>query len=339
MNTDHIPVPARGTQGLKLLILGGTGFISGALARMAWASGHQTWILTRGQRPAPAGVTRLMADRNNPAAFVKAVGSVGVTWDAVIDCIAFQPEHIAQDLAVFSGRARQLIFISTDSVYDPVRKKIPQPVEPADFASAGYGFQKRRCEVALANDAPADLPWTIVRPSHVYGPGSHLGCLPPAFRDPLLPRKILEGQPIALADGGRFLVQPIFCNDLVTLILSLVHLPGTSRSIFNAPGPQTVTMRAYYEAIAHSLDRELRVVEIPTEPYLREHPEHATSVCDRVYDLAPLEQIRATLPSTPLQDGIDATVRAWEAAHLETMSPPTATLAGFSSSKCVPPLR
>lgn len=39
----------------KILIIGGSGFVSGTLARIALEQGFETWVLTRDQRPAPAG--------------------------------------------------------------------------------------------------------------------------------------------------------------------------------------------------------------------------------------------------------------------------------------------
>ena len=35
---------------MKLLIIGGSGLISGHIARMALQAGHEVWAVTRGQR-------------------------------------------------------------------------------------------------------------------------------------------------------------------------------------------------------------------------------------------------------------------------------------------------
>ncbi|NQX00440.1 hypothetical protein HQ447_07250, partial [bacterium] len=42
---------------LRILIIGGSGFVSGTLARMAVARGYAVTVVTRGQRAVPAGVT------------------------------------------------------------------------------------------------------------------------------------------------------------------------------------------------------------------------------------------------------------------------------------------
>ena len=50
-----------------LLIVGGSGFLSGTLARTAVARGHRVWTITRGRQALPAGVIGLQADRRDPA--------------------------------------------------------------------------------------------------------------------------------------------------------------------------------------------------------------------------------------------------------------------------------
>lgn len=247
-------------------------------------------------------------DRDHPSALAEAMEKVDWCWDAVLDCVGQRAEHGEQDLAVFTGRTRHLILISSDSVYDPYRRVYPQPVEPAVFVRKGYGGGKLGCEEAIRRGAENDLAWSIVRPPHIYGPGAALGCLPPAFRDLRLPERILAGERIELAGGGWFLHQPVFVDDLARLILSLVNLPGAFGRVFNAPGPALVTMRAYYEALAGALDRELHITEIPVGSYLEAHPESASAVCHRIYDLAPLANVGARLPDTSLEDGMRATV-------------------------------
>ena len=51
------------SEAMKILILGGSGFVSGTLARLALARGHQVWAVTRGQRALPQGVTGLAVGR------------------------------------------------------------------------------------------------------------------------------------------------------------------------------------------------------------------------------------------------------------------------------------
>ena len=183
---------------LNILIIGGSGFVSGTLAERALAAGHAVWTVTRGERTLPDGVTPLIVDRQDRDKFASTIESTGVTWDLVVDCIGFELADAEQDIAVFHDRARQLVFISTDFVYEPTARRFPQGEEGV-FQPDGYGGNKRRCELAFVNSDCGDMAWTIVRPCHIYGPGSLLGCLPLHGRDPELIAKLQAGETLDLS--------------------------------------------------------------------------------------------------------------------------------------------
>jgi nucleoside-diphosphate-sugar epimerase len=274
---------------MNLLIIGGSGHVSGALANAAVAAGHTVWTVTRGRRPLPAGVSGLVADRQEPGSLEKAIAAAGRTWDMVVDCIAFDAPALQQDLALFRNRAAHLAFISTDFVYDPARRRFPQPEEPACYVesesgASPYGFKKRRAEKVLLESDTGSLAWTVLRPCHIYGPTSELGCLPLHGRDKQLIAKLRAGEPLKLAGGGHFLQQPILAADLAQAVLSV--------------------SRAYYQIIANVLGVELKVEEVAVAGLLREHPDMAPFLCHRIYDRAAMRDAGLTLPATPLVDGL-----------------------------------
>ena len=45
----------------NLLIVGGSGFVSGTVARRAVAAGWRVWVVTRGRQPLPDGVVAVVA--------------------------------------------------------------------------------------------------------------------------------------------------------------------------------------------------------------------------------------------------------------------------------------
>jgi len=288
----------------SILLVGGSGFVSGALARLAVNQGYQVWAVTRGQHPFPEGVTGLVADRHDPAAFEAAISGAGMTWDLVVECIGYAPEDLRQDVAVFLDRARHFIFLSTDFVYDPYHRKHPQPEETSYFWKDGYGWKKRLCELELIEKDTSPMPWTIVRPCYVYGPGSQLGTLPYHRRDPQLIQRLKAGEPVRLVGGGHFLQHPIFVDDLARVILSLAGSEKAYGQIFNAAGPDLVEAAEYFRIIARCLGVELKVEESLVSAHLAEHPEDALSCCNRYFDLAKLRQIGTYVPDTPLETGL-----------------------------------
>lgn len=305
---------------MNLLIIGGSGFLSGTLARRAIDAGHAVWCVTRGQRALPPGVTALLADRHDHDAFAAAIRGAGVHWDLAVDCIAFDAADIAQDAAVLPGYASHLVYISTDFVYDPARRRLPQAEETDHYAAEGYGARKRAGEEALAAADTGDMRWTILRPGHIYGPGSLLGCLPAHARDARLIERLRAGETLRLVGGGHFLQQPVFAPDLCDTILSLAGSAAAASQTFLVAGPAFIESRAYYRAVADILGVALNIEELPVGAYLREHPEAAPFLCHRIYDLRRLQASGASVPSTPLAEGL--------AAHAASIIAPADPAAG-----------
>jgi nucleoside-diphosphate-sugar epimerase len=288
----------------NILILGGTGFVSGTLAQRAIARGLDVWCITRGSKPLPEGAHSIVADRTNNASMRRAIETANRQWDLVVDCIAYQPEDARQDLELFRDRATHLVFISTDFVYSPNGRRLPVGEEGTSYQTEGYGGKKRECEMVLTGTDSSPLLWTILRPTHIYGPGSLIGCLPLHSRDAELLNTIAGGTPLTLVGGGHFLQHPLFATDLAELCLDLAGNPPVHGQTYNVAGPEIVESREYYQIIGELLEREPVILGSPVAEYLRTNPEHAPLVCHRVYDLRKLQASGLTLPSTTLLQGL-----------------------------------
>ncbi len=287
--------------GMKILIIGGSGFVSGTLARRAVEAGHHVWAVTRGNRPLPSGVESIPADRKDTAAFAAAVHAVGEEWDLVADCICYAPPDMAQDVDLFLSNDRSLcgrfVFISTDFVYEPAERCFPQEETDAAYIGEGYGYEKRRCELLLADRAATDA-WTVLRPCHIYGPGSLLGCLPDHGRDAELIERIRSRTPLRLVGGGHFLQQPVFAADLADAVLSSPTSASAAGAICNVAGPQIIESRRYYEILGEYLGEPVAIEEIPVDAYLEAHPEKRSFLCHRIYTRDALAAAGLPLPST-----------------------------------------
>ncbi len=175
--SGQTPAPPR--RKIKLLVLGGTGFIGPWQVRYAVERGHEVTIFNRG-RSAPgmfSGVEELTGDRAaNTLDALK-----GRRWDAVIDNSASRadaPDWVRHSATLLTAAADQYLFISTRSVFADL-SQVPATVEAPLLHrentpgwSPGkpypYGLSKALAEGEAR--AAFGARTTIVRPGLIVGP-------------------------------------------------------------------------------------------------------------------------------------------------------------------------
>lgn len=154
----------------NVLILGGTGWLSGRVAR-AWVdAGAAVTCLARGGRPAPSGAELLIADRTEPAAYDAVAAR---DWDEVVE-ISSIPEHVAAATAVLAPRARHFTYVSSLSVYEANDEigadegaALSEPLAPGE--EYDYSRAKAAAEASV-RDAFGERA-AIARPGLIVGPG------------------------------------------------------------------------------------------------------------------------------------------------------------------------
>ena len=134
---------------MRVLFIGGTGFISTAVSRQAIANGFELYLLNRGARPADLpGCHRVTADIHNLADARAALQDLA--FDVVVDWIAYTPDDIERDLALFRGRVKQYVFISSASAYQkPPAHYLITESTPLHNPYWEYSRNKIACEERL----------------------------------------------------------------------------------------------------------------------------------------------------------------------------------------------
>ncbi len=295
---------------MKLLIFGGSGFVSRHLAENALADGNEVWCVTRGKRDLPAGVRGITADRSDPVLLKKALQAAATHWDACLDCICFNADHARTDLAVLPGLADRVIVISTDSVYRPDSKAVPQTEEAdAYMEDGGYGALKRQMELVFISDGGKTLPYTLFRPGHIFGPGSLLGCYPLHSRQAELPELIRNGRELTLVGGDTYLIHPVYVKDLCRAMLDCLTRENTLNRVFCIGGPDIVTNAEYFRILGELMGHPVRIRDLPAEGFAEAHPEYSGHLCNRAYDLTALKNAGVPLPKTTLREGLAEQIR------------------------------
>ncbi|MFS0895544.1 NAD-dependent epimerase/dehydratase family protein [Microbacterium sp. 179-I 3D3 NHS] len=152
-----------------VLILGGTGWLSGRIAQRGLDAGARVTCLARGERRPPDGAELVRADRAAPEAYTALAGR---DWDHVID-VSSQASHVIEAVEALGDRAARWTYVSSMSVYaddetigaDESAPRHP-PARPGDEYE--YGAQKVAAEDAVATLGERAL---IVRPGLIVGDG------------------------------------------------------------------------------------------------------------------------------------------------------------------------
>ncbi|MBC8027622.1 MAG: NAD-dependent epimerase/dehydratase family protein, partial [Steroidobacteraceae bacterium] len=94
---------------LKVLILGGTGFIGPHFVDVLTAAGHKVTLFNRGKRDPEAkpGIEQLLGDRNGDVKSLE-----GKSWDVVIDNSGYTPKQVKLTADLLKPRVKQYLFIS-----------------------------------------------------------------------------------------------------------------------------------------------------------------------------------------------------------------------------------
>jgi nucleoside-diphosphate-sugar epimerase len=303
---------------MRVLFIGGTGFISTAVSRQAIAKGFELYLLNRGSRLAHLpGSHSLTAD-------IHRLEDVRATlqdleFDVVVDWIAYAPDDIERDLALFRGRVKQYIFISSASAYQkPPAHYLITESTPLRNPYWEYSRNKIACEERLLQAYRDEgFPVTIVRPSLTYDPNFPIaiggwGCYSLADR-------LNKGWPIIVHGDGSSLWVVTHADDFGRGFLGLL---GNGRALghaFHITSDEVLTWDQIYQTIAEALGVEAKIVHIPSDFIARVAPQLAGSLLgdktwSAVFDNSKIKTFVPGFQATiPFRDGIRRTL-AWFAA-------------------------
>ena len=204
---------------MRLLVLGGTVFLSRAVAEAAMSRGHHVTTASRGVTGAPpAGADHVVADRDAPLP----AALTGPAFDVVVD-VSRRPSQVRSALAQL--RASHWIFVSSISAYadeatrdgGPATLPLHEPLFDDSDDPEAYGPMKVACERLVAEAASSH---TIVRPGLVVGPGDRSGRFS-YWVDRL--RRAAEDEPVLAPGDPDDPVQVIDVRDLAEWIVLLAE--------------------------------------------------------------------------------------------------------------------
>jgi nucleoside-diphosphate-sugar epimerase len=217
--------------------------------------------LNRGRtnRSVPEGAKSLRGDIGDPAI---ADLLIGHTWDAVVDWIAFTPEHIQRDIDLFRGRTGQYLFISSAAVYQTPPAILPVTESTLlDNPYWDYAQAKIACEDLLVQAYRDEkFPMTIVRPTHTYDRTKI-----PLFGGYTTIHRIIQGKKVLVYGDGTSLWTLTHHKDFAR---GFVPLLGHARAIgeaFHITSDEWLSWNQIFGILGQALGAEPRLVHVPSD--------------------------------------------------------------------------
>lgn len=247
---------------MKVLFIGGTGVISNACSRLALERGIELTLLNRGEtdRPVPDGCEVIYSDVRDIDAVRSALN--GREFDAVVDWIAYTPDHIERDIELFRGRTGQFVFISSASVYQTPPLSLPVTEEtPLDNPFWQYSRDKIACEERLVKAYNEEgFPATIVRPSHTYD-RSRL----PLKGQYTSINRMRAGKKIVVHGDGSSLWTLTHNSDFARGFVPLLGMEKVVGEAFHITSDNVMTWNQIYQLAADAAGTDANIVHIPSD--------------------------------------------------------------------------
>ena len=236
----------------KILVTGGTVFVSRFVADYFARKGDDVYVLNRNSKPQLSGVTLIEGDRNDLGDKLK-----DYEFDAVLDVTAYTREHV-ENLVKALGDFKDYIMVSSSAVYPETN---PQPFAEEQTCGpnavwGAYGTNKLAAEEYLREAVPQAY---ILRPPYLYGPMQNV------YREPFVFECAEAGRKFCIPGDGSMKMQFFHVEDLCRFMEILLERHPEEK-IYNVGNPQVVTVSEWVRLCYDAVGAPLETVNVEGHP-------------------------------------------------------------------------
>lgn len=217
----------------KILITGGTVFVSKFTASYFVKKGCQVYVLNRGTRRQVEGVHLICADRNDLRDQLK-----DEVFDAVIDVCAYNKEDV-KNLLNALGEFKDYLLISSSAVYPETNAQPFTEEQETGYNNiwTGYGEGKAEAEKHLREMVPDAY---IIRPPYLYGPMQNV------YRETFVFDCAMQKRKFYIPEDGSMKLQFFHVEDLCRL-MEIILKTHPEEHILNVGNSEVVNINTFVE--------------------------------------------------------------------------------------------
>lgn len=291
----------------KILLLGGTGIIGKPTVFAALKEGYTvTTVSAELDSSLPKEVKQVVGNRNERERFRDTICKLNEhadKWDVVFEIYNLGEKDGRELYECFKDNAEHIFIISTTLVYDRSTPNTAPIKSNHPLAKKGTmgGYAEHKLELELFWRSKTDVNYTILRPYHVLGAGSLLGCVPLHNRDPKLLQRIRKGEALVLCEGGNVEFNFVHPTDIARIVLKAAGNPKTYGKAYNAVNPQKIIARGYFELLGKLLGKEVKIKNKPVPEIWEEENGWALTTLPSVYDVSDMQKDIGFVPTISLE--------------------------------------
>lgn len=215
----------------KILVTGGTTFVSKYVAQYFVNAGYEVYVLNRNTKPQVQGVKLIEGDRHNLNGILKAR-----SFDVVVDITVYNDKDII-DLVGELGTFGQYIMISSSAVYPEYGTQpfLEESEKSVNKYWGAYGTDKIAAEKALLERVKDAY---ILRPPYLYGPMNNV------YREAFVFDCALADRKFYLPKDGDMKLQFFHIEDLCKL-MEVIIKEKPEEHILNVGNVETVSIKEW----------------------------------------------------------------------------------------------
>lgn len=232
----------------KMLVTGGTVFVSRSVAEYFAQRDYDVYVLNRGNWYQSEGVTFIQADRHELGDVLR-----DYHFEVVADITAYTAEDVNLLLDAL-GSYDEYILISSSAVYP---ENSPQPFTEETPVGANkywgsYGTNKIEAEEVLIKRNPNAY---ILRPPYLYGPKNNV------YREAFVFDCAMQNRKFYLPKDGEMKMQFFHIDDLCRFIQAIL-IGKPEQHIFNVGNKEMVSIREWVELCYKAAGKEVEFVNV-----------------------------------------------------------------------------